>query len=156
MFDPLLSFRFTSERYSAMRVNLIPLAAGIISTVLSYEVAIAQPQDMEQQRVQEHVQHQEREQIYGYDLMTEQERAEHREQMRSMKTEQEREAYRIQHHEEMQRRAGARGVELQEPMPARGQGKGQGKHQDQGKGWSQGQGPGNPGQRPGGSKGGGK
>ena len=64
--------------------------------------------------------------MYGYQLMTEQERAEHRATMRSFNTEAEREAYRRQHHEMMQQRAQAQGVTLpDEPMP-RGQGKGMG------------------------------
>ena len=64
--------------------------------------------------------------MYGYQLMTEQERAEHRATMRSFNTEAEREAYRRQHHEMMQERARAQGVSLpDEPMP-KGQGRGQG------------------------------
>jgi len=64
--------------------------------------------------------------IYGYQLMTEQERAEHRAKMRSFQTEQEREAYRMEHHKMMQERARAQGVTLpDEPMP-RGQGRGMG------------------------------
>lgn len=64
--------------------------------------------------------------IYGYQLMTEQERAEHRAKMQSFQTEQEREAYRIEHHKMMQERARAQGITLpDEPMP-RGQGRGMG------------------------------
>ena len=66
------------------------------------------------------------EQVYGYQLMTEQERAEHRAKMQSFQTEQEREAYRQQHHKMMQERAREQGVTLpDEPMP-RGQGRGMG------------------------------
>ncbi|MGD8711836.1 MAG: hypothetical protein PVG50_03260 [Thiohalophilus sp.] len=80
--------------------------------------------------------------IYGQQLMTEQERIEHRNKMRSFKTEQEREAYRRQHHEEMQQRAKARGVTLpDEPMPrGKGMGKGQGKGSGKGKGQGKGSG----------------
>jgi len=53
--------------------------------------------------------------VYGWELMTEQERNEHREKMQSMHTEQEREAYRIEHHKMMQERAKERGVSLPEP-----------------------------------------
>lgn len=92
--------------------------------------------------------------IYGYQLMTEQERAEHRAKMQSFQTEQEREAYRMEHHKMMQERAKAQGVTLpDEPMP-RGQGRGMGPGpgagqgggagygggQGQGKGQGQGQG----------------
>jgi len=72
--------------------------------------------------------------VYGYQLMTEQERAEHRAKMRSFNTEAEREAYRQQHHEMMQQRAKVQGVTLpDEPMP-RGQGMGQGYRGGQGQG----------------------
>lgn len=50
--------------------------------------------------------------VYGHQLMTEQELAEHRAKMRSLKTEEEREQYRLEHHERMQERAKARGVTL--------------------------------------------
>ena len=76
--------------------------------------------------------------MYGYQLMTEQERAEHRATMRSFNTEAEREAYRRQHHEMMQERAKAQGVTLpDEPMPrGQGRGMGQGYRGGQGKGQS--------------------
>lgn len=75
--------------------------------------------------------------MYGYQLMTEQERAEHRATMRSFNTEAEREAYRRQHHEMMQERAKAQGVTLpDEPMP-RGQGRGMGQGYRGGQGQSQ-------------------
>jgi hypothetical protein len=72
--------------------------------------------------------------VYGYQLMTEQERAEHRAKMQSFQTEQEREAYRQDHHKMMQERAKAQGVTLpDDPMP-RGQGKGMGQGYRGGKG----------------------
>ena len=75
--------------------------------------------------------------IYGRELMTEQERIEHRNKMRSLKTEQEREEYRRQHHEKMQQRAKERGVTLPEAPSARGKGMGQGAGQGKGKGKGQ-------------------
>ena len=68
------------------------------------------------------------EQVYGHELMTEQERAEHRRHMRSLKTEQEREKFRQEHHKKMQARAKERGVTLPEqPLPrGKGMGGGQG------------------------------
>jgi len=58
--------------------------------------------------------------VYGWEIMTKQERIEHREKMRSLKTEQEREEYRIEHHEKMQKRAEEMGVKLpDEPLPRR-------------------------------------
>ena len=64
--------------------------------------------------------------MYGYQLMTEQERAEHRAKMRSFNTEAEREAYRRQHHEMMQERARTQGVTLPDEPMQRGQGRGKG------------------------------
>jgi hypothetical protein len=63
---------------------------------------------------------------YGYQLMTPQERAEHQEKMRSLKTEQEREAYRMEHHKQMKERAKQRGVKLPEEPGPHGKGKEQG------------------------------
>lgn len=60
--------------------------------------------------------------IYGWQLMTEQERIEHRNKMRSLKTKQEREAYRIEHHKRMQERARERGVTLPDTSQQRGKG----------------------------------
>jgi len=62
--------------------------------------------------------------VYGWQLMTPDERAEHRAKMRSHKTHEEREAYRMEHHKKMQERARKKGVTLPEmPMP-RGKGMG--------------------------------
>lgn len=58
--------------------------------------------------------------IYGAQLMTEQERAEFRAKMRSLKTPEERQAFRIQHHEEMKVRAKERGVTIPDEPPMRG------------------------------------
>lgn len=67
--------------------------------------------------------------VYGRELMTEQERIEHRLDLRALKTEQEREAYRKEHHERMQERARERGKVL----PAEPREYGQ-RRQDQGMG----------------------
>ena len=71
----------------------------------------------------------ENEVIYGRELMTEQERIEHRMKLRALKTEQEREAYRMEHHEQMQKRAQEQGKVLpaqprEYGQPGRGQGMG--------------------------------
>jgi hypothetical protein len=79
--------------------------------------------------------------IYGYELMTEQERTEHRNRMRSFKTEQEREQYRKEHHKKMQERAKARGVTLPDEPPPRG---GKGAGTGPGPGPGAGPGPGGP------------
>lgn len=62
-----------------------------------------------------------RDQVYGWELMTPAERSEYRIKMRSLKTVQEREALRSQHHEEMQKRARQRGVTLPD-MPRQNRG----------------------------------
>ncbi|MFP4611718.1 MAG: hypothetical protein ACLFQT_11925, partial [Thiohalophilus sp.] len=77
--------------------------------------------------------------IYGQQLMSEQERAEHREQMRNMESEEEREAFREEHHERMQQRAEERGVELPDEPGQRGRmnrdgERGQGMEQGQNRG----------------------
>lgn len=64
--------------------------------------------------------------IYGSQMMTEQERNEHRAQLRSAATEQERDQIRRTHHDQMRARAKERGVTLPEEPPPRGQGLGPG------------------------------
>lgn len=61
-------------------------------------------------------------QVYGWQLMSEQERHEHRIKMRSFKTEQERIAYRHEHHKRMQERAKQQGVTLPDEPKAMGKG----------------------------------
>lgn len=61
--------------------------------------------------------------VYGWELMSEQERIQHREKMRSFKTEQEREAYRKEHHIRMQERAHERGLSLPDTPRPMGQGR---------------------------------
>lgn len=62
------------------------------------------------------------EQVYGSQLMTQQERLEYRNRMREAKTQEERERIRVQHHEQMRERARERGVTLPEDPPAQGMG----------------------------------
>ncbi len=75
---------------------------------------------------QEETQNQQQEQIYGSQLMTQQERTEHRARMRAASTAAEREQIRKEHHEQMQKRASERGVTLPAEPPARGGGMGPG------------------------------
>lgn len=84
-------------------------------------------------------------QIYGSQIMTEQERNEFRERMRNAGSAEERQQLRAEHHERMQQRAKEQGVELPDGPPAdrgmgagTGMGKGQGKGQGKGKGMGQG------------------
>lgn len=60
--------------------------------------------------------------VYGRELMTPQEMAEHRTRMRSLNTEQEREAYRQEHHRKMQERAREQGKVLPDEPGPRGRG----------------------------------
>jgi hypothetical protein len=58
--------------------------------------------------------------IYGYQLMTPQERVEFRAKMRAAQTAEERERIRAEHHARMQERAKERGIALPDQPPARG------------------------------------
>ncbi|MCP1335761.1 hypothetical protein [Futiania mangrovi] len=72
-------------------------------------------------------------QIYGSQLMTEQERMEYRERMRNARTQEERERIRSEHHMMVQERAKQRGVELP-PEPPAGRGGGMQMHKGGGMG----------------------
>lgn len=76
---------------------------------------------------------QERDRVYGSELMTPQERSEYHARMRALNTEQEREAFRLEHHKQMQERAHAQGKTLHD-MPPAGQGGGMGPGMGQGGG----------------------
>lgn len=78
--------------------------------------------------------------IYGSELMTEQERNEHRQRMRNAGTPEERERIRNENHERMSRRAKERGVTLpDEPMmPGMGRGSAPGRGMGPGRGAGQG------------------
>jgi hypothetical protein len=69
---------------------------------------------------------QDRERIYGSELMTDKERSEYRERMRNAKTEQEREKIRSEHHDNMLARAKEKGVPLPDEPPMKGGGMGPG------------------------------
>ena len=75
---------------------------------------------------QEKAQSQKQEKIYGSQLMTQQERTEHRAKMRAAKTTDEREQVRKNHHEAMKERAAARGATLPDEPPTRWGGGGMG------------------------------
>lgn len=80
------------------------------------------------------------EQVYGWQLMSEQERNEHRTKMQNMKTEEERERYRIEHHNMMQERAKLKGVTLPEMPLHSGKGMGSGSGSGTGSGGGGGKG----------------
>jgi len=113
---------------------LLPLAVGMMAMsplVVGEEKA---PQQVKQQ-----------EQIFGSQLMTQEERVAYRARMRAAKTQEERERIRAEHHEQMKVRAKERGVTLPDEPPARGGGMGPGGSM----------GPGGGGMGPGGGMGGG-
>lgn len=62
--------------------------------------------------------------VYGSQMMTEQERNEHRAQLRAAPSEEAREQIRRAHHDHMRQRAQERGITLPEEPPARGSGTG--------------------------------
>lgn len=80
------------------------------------------------------------EQIFGSQLMTQQEMMEHRTKMQSLHTMEERERYRIEHHKKMQERAKEKGVSLPDepPMHNNRMGSGQGNGMGGGQGGGQG------------------
>lgn len=84
------------------------VAAGIVGVATQ-----AAAQDKDQDRVQQRDQ----DRIFGSQLMTQQERLDYANRMRSMKTEQERQAFRLEHHTQMQERARQRGVTLPDDPP---------------------------------------
>ena len=83
-----------------------------------------QTRDLTQDKTQDQLKTQD--QIYGSQLMTEQERNEYRNRMRSAKTVHEQEQIRAEHHKSMQVRAKERGVTLPDKPPAKGGGMGPG------------------------------
>jgi predicted Holliday junction resolvase-like endonuclease len=101
-----------------MNQRILVLFILVIFLSLSTGSALA----ADKERVQERIQKQE--QIYGSQLMTQQERAEYRAKMRTAKTAEEQEQIRKEHHERMKERAAERGVTLTEEPPAGGRGMG--------------------------------
>lgn len=76
----------------------------------------------DQERSQKKDKAQKKEQLYGSQLMTKEERTEYRSRMRAAKTAEEREQIRNEHHEQMKARAKERGVSIPDEPPARGPG----------------------------------
>lgn len=106
------------------------LLAGVSAAALVATLGLALPAQAED------------EVIYGRELMTEREIAEHRARMRSFGTEQEREMYRLEHHQRMQERAREQGKVLPDAPGPRGKGMGMGPRDGGGMGQGQGQGQG--------------
>jgi uncharacterized protein HemX len=104
--------------------NLLPLALVLALA----GVAHGQQQQREQMQTRDPSTHAAAEEkVYGWELMSDQERQQYQTRMRSLKTEQEREALRAEHHSLMQERAKAMGKTLPDaPPPRAGQGQGKG------------------------------
>ena len=126
------------------------LTRAVLFSVLATATTLvaAQDRDRTQAQDQDRTQTQDRDQIrdsdiYGSQLMTQQERNQYRERMRAAQTQQERERLRAEHHERMRERARERGVTLpaSPPVPGGGMGPGGG-----------GMGPGGGGMGPGGGR----
>lgn len=117
-----------------MERKLQLLAVAAMSALIGAGAALAQDQDRNQLRTRDpdrlqtpdrgRTQDQDRLRtqdqvrdgdIYGYQLMTQQERDEYRARMRAAATQQERDRIRAEHHVQMQARAHERGVTLPEP-----------------------------------------
>lgn len=98
------------------RISLIAAAIATGAILATSMGAIAQTPAPVQAQTQQN--------IYGSQLMTVQERNEHQQHMRTLKTQQERDQFRSEHHTKMQERAKERGVTLPDAPPARGQGAG--------------------------------
>lgn len=101
------------------RSVIVSLMAAV--ALLLPAISIAEESEQSPKPVKKQAQ----ERIYGSQLMTKQERAEHRAKLRSLKTREEREAYRMEHHKKMQERAKEKGLALPDEPTARGGGMGQ-------------------------------
>jgi uncharacterized membrane protein YgcG len=108
--QPLITPTQSHKEFKMMKRTLM-MSALAVALVLFSGFAFAADQD---------------EQIYGSQLMTQQERTEYHAKMRVVKTVQEREQIRKEHHEQMQERAKERGVTLPDEPPGRGGGMGRG------------------------------
>lgn len=111
------------KKYTALLSGITFCLAAAPYTVLAADQVRDQDQTRDQLQSQDRLKEQDKT-IYGSELMTEQERNLHREQMRNAKTEQERKQIQNEHHQLMQKRAKERGVTLPETPPPRGMGPG--------------------------------
>jgi len=100
------------------------LIVSVLSTALTLTNGLAfaaeKPATQEKETVQN------REQVFGSQLMSPQERVEHRTKMRAAKNAEEREKIRSDHHERMKERAHERGLTLPDKPPSRRSGMGYG------------------------------
>ncbi|MGD8570472.1 MAG: hypothetical protein PVJ39_20460 [Gammaproteobacteria bacterium] len=115
-------------------MNIRTVLTSAIAILLLLPVGTSFAADKDQDRKQDKTQLMDRDQdkvssqdkmIYGWQLMTVEERKQHRAKMQSFATKEEREAYRKEHHKEMQARAREQGIKLPD-MPMRSGGPGPG------------------------------
>jgi hypothetical protein len=97
---------------------IVTMIAGAVVMSANPLWAATTTQDRTQQKIQTQTKEQER--IYGSQLMTEKERTEYRERMRSGKREQEREKIRAEHHDRMVDAGWGRALEERAMAVARG------------------------------------
>lgn len=108
------------KRRFTQGIIIAAMTAGVSLPTLAADQTRAQDQTKTQDQIRD-------QDIYGYQLMTPQERDAHRSKMRSAKTAAEQERIRADHHKQMQARAKERGVTLPDAPPAgRGPGTGPG------------------------------
>jgi len=89
-----------------------------VAAALALVAGLAMPSYGQEGQAENQQQAREQEQVFGWQLMTEQERNENRQRMRAAKTDQEREQIRAEHYAAMQVRAKEQGVTLpDEPLP---------------------------------------
>lgn len=96
------------------------IMASAMAALMSLPAGLALSADQQPQESKTRTENQG--QIYGSQLMTQQERLEYRERMRAAQSEEERQQIRNEHHQTMQERARERGLTLPESPPARGGG----------------------------------
>lgn len=90
---------------------------GAVAMVVAGGIVGAATPAAAQDKDQDRVQQRDQERIFGSQLMTQQERLDYSNRMRSMKTDQERQAFRLEHHTQMQERARQTGVTLPDDPP---------------------------------------
>lgn len=97
------------------QIFLVITLSGVL-LVSGFSLAADQPRSQDRDQTQQ--------QIYGSQLMTDQERAEHRARMRAAKSAEEQKQIRKEHHERMKARAKLQGISLPEEPPMKGKGMG--------------------------------
>jgi hypothetical protein len=109
-----------------MMRNILRISPLVIALFLTTGVTLAADETQAQERVET------QQQVYGYQLMTNEERLEMRNKMRAAKTVQEREKIQAEHHERMKIRAKENGVTLPDQPMMKGGGMGMGAGAGQG------------------------